>query len=251
MKVECHIVAWNESETIALTIKHYQKFCDRIVLHDNYSDDATRDIAMSMGCDVRLFGKPGVLDDREYTNLKNNVWKGSDADWVIIVDADEVLDIVRHELDVAHQNGFTLLKTTGWQVVSHDFPRENWFEVTNGFWYDQYSKKCCFNPKEITEINYVHGCHVANPKGRISITRGGFVLFHYRNVGGPQRLVDRHAMYRKRMSDWNIRWKAGGHYLYDDEQRIREWSEQYERSKPFALHGGVSYSPDTQSQKKD
>lgn len=253
MLIEAYILCWNEEDTLHLTLKHYKKFCDRIILLDNFSTDSSRDIALNFGCEVRLFGKEGVLDDREYTKIKNSVWKGSDADWVIVVDADEILELPYHttsRLHYAANLGYTIIKPQGWQVVSNDVPRESWDEITTGFEYDQYSKLCCFRPKEIEEINYVHGCHVANPSGNVKIMNQG-ILFHYRNVGGVDRLIKRHAMYRDRMSDWNIRWKAGGHYLYEDEQRIKEWNEAYDRSKPYYLHGGGLLSQDTQNQKTD
>lgn len=174
-------------------------------------------------------------------NLKNSCWKGSDADWVIVVDTDEILALrddgeeKNHLLSLKIQ-GYTVVRPKGWQVVSHDVPRETWLEIKNGFEYDQYSKLCCFNPKAIKEINYIHGCHVANPVGQVNIAEDG-VLFHYRNVGGPERLIERHRLYRERMSDWNIRWKAGGHYLHDDAQRKKEWLEQYNRSREYSPPG--------------
>lgn len=239
MKVEAYIMAWNEAETIHLTIKHYQKFCDKIFLYDNFSTDNTREIAESMGCEVKLFGIKGVLDDREYTKLKNSVWKGSDADWVIVVDADEILWHPQMEVYLIDNKrwGNTICPTFGWQVVSHGLPRETWEEITTGFHYDNYSKMCIFNPKEIKEIGYIHGAHVAEPKGNVKFSDERLTLFHYRNIGGPERLVKRHAMYRERMSDWNKRWNAGGHYLYEDSQRRKEWEEQHARSVEFSLHG--------------
>lgn len=54
MKIEAHIIAWNENETIHLTIKHYQQFCSKIIIYDNYSTDNTRSICESMGCEVKL-----------------------------------------------------------------------------------------------------------------------------------------------------------------------------------------------------
>jgi len=251
MKGHAYIMAWNEAETIALTIKHYQQFCDKVILLDNFSDDNTREIAEQMGAEVRLFGIKGVLDDREYTKIKNNVWKESDADWVIVVDADEIFfPYGKYAFQLLSYSGFTIIKPQGWQVVSRDMPKENWLEITNGFAYDQYSKLCCFNPKEIQEINYVHGCHVAKPVGNVKIAEVG-TLFHYRNVGGPERLVKRHALYRDRMSDWNKRWNAGGHYLYEDQQRRKEWEEQFNGSRPFASLGTGFYLPDTPSPKND
>lgn len=232
MFVEAHIIAWNESETIHLTIKHYKQFCKRIIIYDNFSTDDTRYIAESMGCEVRLFGRQGVLDDREYTKLKNNCWRDSDADYVIIVDADEILMPPNRYHDPC-----TIYRTYGWNVFSLDVPREKWGEIKTGFHDQNYSKLCCFDPKRINGINYVHGCHVAKPEGDVRYSEEVLTLFHYRNVGGPERLVRRHALYRERMSDWNIRWKAGGHYLYEDSQRRKEWQEQYEKSVEFYSHG--------------
>jgi glycosyltransferase involved in cell wall biosynthesis len=233
MKVEVHIVAWNEAETIALTIKHYKEFSDNIIIHDNHSDDDTVKISLAMGCQVRVFGTKGVLDDRDYTNLKNNCWKGSTADWVILVDADEILDVNRGMLAAATLGKSTIFKTYGWNVFIHNVPRESWVDFTDGFHDDNYSKWCIFDPKAIKEINYVHGCHVAKPKGDLRWAYKTLTLFHYRNVGGPDRLVKRHAEYRKRLSAWNIQWKAGDHYNYDDERRIREWEEQYAKSTEY------------------
>jgi glycosyltransferase involved in cell wall biosynthesis len=244
MKVEAYIIAWNESETIHLTVNHYKQFCQTVKIFDNYSDDGTPEICRAMGCEVQSFGIPGVLDDREYTKLKNNCWKGSDADWVIVVDADEI--IVPRDLNdqmkyvLLRNKGFSKLQACGWQVMSQDVPRENWLEQTNGFWYENYDKIVCFEPKSLKEIGYIHGCHQARPKSKgADITiKGAITLMHYRNVGGAQRLIDRHALYRKRLSDWNIRFKAGDHYNHDDERRIREWNEQFLKSKEYSPHGG-------------
>lgn len=229
MVCEAYIIAWNESETIHLTIKHYQQFCSRIILYDNYSDDGTPEIAKSMGCEVKSFGIHGVLDDREYTKLKNNCWKGSKADWVIVVDADEIYcppDL--WNIDV------TIYRTFGWNVYSHDIPKDNWLEITTGFHDPNYSKLCCFQPSKIKEIGYVHGCHIAKPVGDISYSNGAFPLLHYRNVGGPERLVKRHALYRPRMSEWNKRWRCGHHYEQSDEQRRSEWERLYKSSVNFS-----------------
>jgi len=241
MIVEAYIIAWNEAETIHLTIKHYQKFCTSIKIFDNYSDDGTPDICRSMGCNVQSFGIPGVLDDREYTKLKNNCWKKSEADFVFVVDADEIFYFYgennRLRLSLLKIYGYSIIKPQGWQVIDHFVPRETWVEATRGYRDDNYSKLCCFDPKAIKEINYVHGCHVAKPVGKIQLAEVG-MLFHYRNIGGPQRLIERHKLYRSRMSDWNKRWNAGIHYTYEDERRLKEWNEQYEKSVEYSPLGG-------------
>ena len=91
MICEAFIITWNEEEIINLTLSHYERFCDKITIYDNYSTDNTCSIAESRGHDVVKFGNEGVLDDREYIKIKNHCYKQSEAKWVIVVDCDEIL----------------------------------------------------------------------------------------------------------------------------------------------------------------
>lgn len=209
MKIEAFIIAFNEAETIHLTIKHYQKFCDRITIFDNFSTDRTRDIALQLGCDVRLFGIEGVLSDQEYLNVKNHCWKRSDADWVIVCDADEILVTDRNEL--ATIDG-TIIRTSGWNIFSEKVPRETWLEIQTGVPDSNYSKSIIFNPKKLIEIGYVYGCHQAKPTGNVVYSQREIPLFHYKHIGGADRLVKRHALYESRRSEHNRKWKLGHQY---------------------------------------
>jgi len=231
MKIEAFILAYNEAETIGLTIKHYQQFCERVVIFDNFSTDETRDIALSMGCDVRLFGVKGVLSDKEYLKVKNHCWKQSKADWVIVCDADEIL--WHPDLTSVLLEDCTIMTTYGWNVYSEDVPRENWLEITTGVPDCNYSKLVCFNPKAIQEINYVYGCHLANPKGNIQYSNTEYPLFHYKHIGGAKRVADRHALYAQRMSENNKRWKLGYQYLEPREQTIKYFNENLSKAVPY------------------
>lgn len=234
--IEAHIIAFNEAETIHFTIQHYQAFCSKIVLWDNHSTDNTREIAKSMHCVVKTFGMEGELSDRAYLDLKNSCWKKSHPghdrrDWVIIVDADEIL-----HGGIPETNG-TIFKTRGWNVFSLLMPETHWLEITHGLPDENYSKTVIFDPKAITDINYRIGCHVSSPRGNVQWADETLTLFHYRNVGGPGRLIERHNLYRPRMSQENIIRNWGHHYLASDEERMKEWKEKYERSRPFSRDG--------------
>lgn len=233
MVIEAYILAWNESETIHLTIKHYKQFCSRIIIYDNFSTDNTREIAEALGCEVRLFGIEGVLDDKEYLKVKNFCWKGSDADWVIVCDADEILMPPPY-----WSKEITIFETFGWSIFSNDVPRETWAEVTNGIPDSNYSKYVCFNPKAIKEINYVYGCHEAKPEGDIKTYSAiRLALFHYKHIGGAVRVANRHALYAQRMSAFNRKWKLG--YQYDEarEKTIKYFNECLAKSRPFSPDG--------------
>lgn len=239
MKIHAHILAFNESETIHLTIKHYQQFCNKITIYDNFSDDNTREICESMGCEIKLFGIKGVLDDKEYLKVKNNCWKNSNADWVIVCDADEILYF---NLSTFYPNRFeddsaTIFKTQGFNIFSNDLPKESWTEINTGIPDDKYSKLICFNPKAIKEINYVYGCHEAKPEGDVRYSEEVLPLLHYKHVGGAQRIADRHALYNSRLSDWNKRWKCGFQYSEPREQTIKYFNECLAKSRPYSQVG--------------
>ena len=169
MKIETFILTWNREDTIHLTVKYYQQL-GKVTVYDNFSDDATRTICENLGCDVRLFGSAGVLDDGVYLDIKNHCWKNSTCDWVIVVDDDEILyslDLV-DDLSNAVKRGFTIIRPQGFGIFSEKMPKEDWTEILTGVDDNNYSKLCCFSPK-IRDINYVYGCHEAHPKGDIRI----------------------------------------------------------------------------------
>lgn len=247
MNVEAYIIAFNEAETIHLTIKHYQQFCSRIVIFDNFSTDDTREIALSMGCDVRLFGQKGVLSDKEYLKVKNHCWKQSKADLVIVCDSDEIL--WHPNIQEALEEDCTIFTTYGWNVYSHDVPRETFHEITTGYFDGNYSKSVIFKPT-LKEIDFRYGCHVATPKGDVRFSKEVLTLFHYRNIGGFERLSKRHELYRQRLSEHNRQIKLGIHYTYPESQRKSEWESHLNGSGEY-VPPGISYcSPQIQNLKK-
>lgn len=233
MKIEAHILAWNEQDIIGLVIKHYQKFCDKIVIHDNHSKDKTRKIAESMGCEVRPFGNK-FFDDQENMNLKNNCWKDSDADWVIVCDCDEVLFCMptteRRICEIEQQKGTTIFRTQGWQIMSDEMPKEGLLEITNGYEFNNYSKSIIFNPKAITEINYNPGAHRCNPVGDVVWSDEILYVLHYKHIGGVERTIKRYKEYQPRMSQMNIKKGWGVHYGRSENSLREEWNERMAKS---------------------
>jgi glycosyltransferase involved in cell wall biosynthesis len=233
MTIEAYVLAFNEEATIALTIKHYQQFCDRIIIFDNFSTDSTREIAESLGCEIRPFGIAGVLDDKEYLKVKNNCWKGSNADWVIVCDADEILWHKDLRMLLFDEPNGTIFRTEGWNVFSNDMPANNWLEITTGLPDRKYSKQIIFDPKAIKEIGYVYGCHENNPKGEVIYSQETLTLFHYKHVGGANRVADRHALYAERLSDWNKRYRCGFQYLEPRNKTIEYFNQHLAKSVKF------------------
>jgi len=236
MRVEVYAVCYNEEETIKFFIKHYS-WAWRIFIFDNHSTDNSRKIASSMGAIVRTFGNKN-LDDREYLKIKNEMYKGSKADYVIMCDLDEYLyhpTIVQHLIRLKRE-GVTMPRVTGYNVYSNDMPRNNMLEIQTGYRYPNFDKQAIFDPK--VNINYIFGCHKNKATGHI--VRGGDIkLLHYRCIGGVQRMIDRHRAYAERMCDFNRRRNLGGHYFRKAETLKKEWSENMNKSKKLLFLSNV------------
>lgn len=250
MRIEAYILTWNESDIIELVIKHYQKFCDQITILDNFSTDDTRDIAERMGCTVKTFGTL-FFDDAENMKIKNECWKGSQADWVIVCDCDEVLvcefeDYTYYPENVRRYDVYdlkdfirfiepsaTIFQTQGWQIMSDSMPITDLLEITNGYHFSNYSKNIIFNPKAIKEINYNPGAHRIDPVGNVVYSEETLYVLHYKHIGGVDRTIKRYAQYRKRLSKNNLKKGWGIHYNRSVSSLKAEWSERIAKSKPL------------------
>lgn len=238
MTIEVYLHCWNEMTILPLVIKHYQKFCDKIILMDHYSDDGSKEYALKQGCEVRNFGIPGEHDDDKLRDSKNNCWKNSQADWVIVCDCDEVLFLkfgdIRKLLWAPSQPPMpTIWKTQGWDIYSDNIPKDDLLEITTGWPFNNYSKNIIFSPKHIKEINYDHGAHICRPIGNVIWSEETLYVLHYKNIGGVQRLLKRNKKIAKRMSRNNRRKGYGCHYMLWPQEVINEWNEKYKIVKPL------------------
>lgn len=242
MKIHAFILTWNEQDIVGLVIKHYQKFCDKVTILDNHSSDHTATIAKDLGCEVQKFGNK-FFDDAENMKIKNECWKGCDADWVIVCDCDEVLfagyddncrsiNSERFCIGMERFNS-TIIKTQGWQIMSEQMPKDDLLEITNGYPFDNYSKNIIFNPKAISEINYNPGAHRCNPVGNVVWSEETLYVLHYKHIGGVERTIKRYKEYSKRMSKNNRKNGWGIHYNQSPARLRQEWEERMIKSKPL------------------
>jgi len=104
-------------------------------------------------------------------NFKNNVWKDSKADYVIIIDCDEFIEIVPNKLI-----NCTIVKSEGYDMLGYGIYTP--LDIKNGIRHTPEDKTCVFSPKDITDINYEVGAHTCNPIGNIIYLNEPFKLFH-------------------------------------------------------------------------
>lgn len=196
--VDVFAVCWNEEKILPFFLEHYS-FARKITLYDNHSTDKTVEIARTYkNVEVVTYDSGDECRDDIYLKIKNNCWKWSNADWVIVCDVDEFFT---GNLDAVSA---TIVVPEGYNLIHKTFPQKL-SEVTHG-WRDlRYDKPCVFRPDQIREINFTVGCHVANPEGVINMCSGPDLrLLHYRFLGVEETL-QRNQLRGGRISEWNKR----------------------------------------------
>ncbi|WP_207632814.1 glycosyltransferase family 2 protein [Foetidibacter luteolus] len=217
MKIDIFTFAHNEELTLPITVAFYRKkFRDcNIIVYDNESTDNTVALARQLGCEVRPFITHGTYDDKALANLKNTCWKSSNADWVIVCDMDELVDV--REEDLRDTNA-TIITTIMCNVIS----------LIHGRFYPNNKDKIrLFKRCAIREINWEVGCHnehIVPNEGFEVIKSGGFTCYHIKWLSF-QYVVERHKAFAKRLSAQNIRNRWSYHWRWTTRQHKREYNE--------------------------
>jgi glycosyltransferase involved in cell wall biosynthesis len=227
MRIDTHAVCYNEEKILPYFLRHYLQY-GKVFLYDNYSTDNSVKIAQEAGATVIPYDSDGKLNDLKYIEIKNNCWKGSDADWVIVGDCDE---FVYHK-DLAkylENSTFTAYEPTWYEMFSEEFPTTDgqiYDVVKQG--YEAWPKFNLFKPKEFTEINYEIGCHLCKPEGNniLNYAASEIVTLHMRHLG-KQYIIDRNGMYAKRLSDVNIQNKWGWHLAQTPEEISEGFDKEF------------------------
>lgn len=224
--ITIYTIAWNEEQMIKHFVRHYVACFPeaKIVVYSNESTDRTNEIAEENCCEVRIFKTGNTLSDRTYLDIKNEVWKEKKG-WVLIADVDEHLYINARMLREQEAQGVTIIRGEGYNMVSDDDKKLYCpFDIHRGIRATSYDKLYCFDARAITDINYLYGCHRANPQGRIKYNTQRFIARHYKYYNLPY-ILNRHAIFASRMSEHNRKLGLGCHYLYTPDVITKEFNE--------------------------
>jgi glycosyltransferase involved in cell wall biosynthesis len=194
-------------------VKWYRfRFADcRIIVADDESNDNTKQVALTLGCEVidHQISVQGKYSEASLLHSKNNIWKESLTDWVIVCDPDEFLDINSCDLNDNH----TIIQGIGYDMVNVNNTPEL-CSIRHGVRAAQYDKVLCFNKRHISEINYMMGCHAASPIGNVIFSHKRPYMLHMRYVN-VDALVDKYKLYSSRLSQadidsgWSVHYHAG------------------------------------------
>jgi hypothetical protein len=218
MSIDVFAICYNEEVLLPYFIKHYQSMGANITIYDNYSTDNSVAIIKQAGCTYIPYDSNNQIRDDLYLSIKNECWKKSKADFVIVCDIDEFLEV---DFDTSK---YTIINTQGYDMLGIPPSR---FGVKN----DMYSKHIMFRPSEFKQIGYSFGCHKCAPEGNISGSKETANLLHYKYIS-EEHVYSRHLLYQSRLSDINKKYGWGIEYQTPEEEKIQtKFSELTIKSK--------------------
>jgi len=234
MTIDVYSICYNESKFINLFLTHYAQFVNNIIIYDNYStDDTCNKILKFDKCATQIikYDTKNQIRDDIYLEIKNNCWKNSSADFVIVCDLDELL-YHPQLLSFLKNTDYNLFKPVGYNMVSDFFPSDD-IQVTEQIKtgaLDKWSNKCVlFKPNETHEINYQMGCHSCNPISKTNLklydstqNNSQLKLLHYKNLTFKYRF-EKHNAYQVRLSEFNKQNCFGYHYSENYDIQYNEY----------------------------
>ncbi len=190
LRIVVLIFCWNEEALLPYTLRHYERFVDKIVVFDNNSTDSSRDVVLRYAEQQRLFhggvdvelkiiDSQGSYPQELLDSWRRYKWKSETQgkfDWVILADADEFVqyDVCSGPSGIRaflrnHADRADVIAPVGFDMYFDKFP---FYNVRNSPYllteaavkgvmttsiesknYPTYSKPC------IIQVNKVHPLH--------------------------------------------------------------------------------------------
>ncbi len=233
-KIDMHVLCWNEEKIIPYFLNHYENLVSNIFVYDNKSNDnGTKILKKHPKVTIIPYDTNDQIRDDAYLQIKNNAWKNSigKADIVIVCDMDEFLysDDLKKSIIDFYESDATLIKPTGYDMIVNEFEFNYNDKLTNlvktGYKNNLFDKMVMFKTKDITEINYNGGCHVAAPRGpKVKLFENNFLLLHYKRLG-LKYFLNKMSSYRKRLSEFNKKYKLGYEYEFNNDKHIEDFND--------------------------
>lgn len=243
MIFDAYTFCWNEEIRLPYFLRQWSPIARRIIVYDNGSNDRSKQIALSFPnvvWDTVTYGG-NKINEIKLRYIKNNCWRQSrDADLCFVGDLDEFMyhPVGMHNfLFEAYQNGFTVFKSFGYQMVSKALPvHEGMIYDNEDFKYgvkipkERFDKCTIFSPKKIVHINYSFGAHYCNPTGKVKMFRHkDYKLLHYKLIS-KNYYVSRLSKCSERLNHKSRSIGVGVHYDVSTEKSKSYFERNFKKS---------------------
>jgi len=222
INIDLFLLCYNEERMIIHTLNYYSKFCEKITIYDNFSTDNSLDLieANFPNVEIKTFDTNGEHREDIMMEIRNNCWKNSTADYVIVCDMDEFLyaENLFEKLHHIKTQNIAIPVIIGYNMISDNFPTDYRTDITEqikvGCRDRMFDKNIIFSPKSVKEINYGPGSHQCFPSFKKHPHVDNLCelkLLHYKYLN-KEYIAKRHINYADRMSDVNKQNKYGVEY---------------------------------------
>ena len=220
MRVEVHVLRYGDAWLVPYVIKHYATYATRLIIHDAGPKD-TFGVSEGGFVEVRPWSLGPEVNDLKYAELRNECWKGTDADWVIVADLDEFIyfpEGADKSLGAYTRMGAAVIRPHGFEMFSETYP------TTSGQIYDEvkmgapddkwYAKPILFSPKLVSETRLGLGSHESDPvlhdERRFHVgpkwpfAKPPCWLLHFHHIGPKQDIAAKFDATKSRMCKENL-----------------------------------------------
>jgi glycosyltransferase involved in cell wall biosynthesis len=217
-----YLLCYNEEVLLPNTLLHYKaRFPNaKYIIIDNESTDRSRDIAIEAGCEIMTWKTDNIANIIKNTELKNNVWKSTPTDWVIIADMDEWIEFTEEDLETEDKLGTTIVQFRAIQIVAESnsltLDDLDLHSLKHGYYDIWFNKHVCFKRSQIEEINFTRGAHKSNPfpKDKVKYSKKVYPFKHMNFLGFPWYEAKMKARYAR--THYNRSLRTSGHYTNND-----------------------------------
>lgn len=237
MKLEVHILSHDGEHMLEWALRHYRSLGRydyvRIIVHDGGPNHTQQHIIALYDAQWLPWDTAGELNDELARHLKNTCWKGTDADWVIVVDADELIYFPEGiaTLDRFEAMGACVIKPQGFEMFSDEWHEAHFVDEPSGYSFGRegqiydwvkdgapddkwYSKPVLFSARRVAESGLGIGAHESRPilkSGRSVFVNKDWpkakppvYLLHFHQIGPIERVAARYDATRERLSAVNV-----------------------------------------------
>jgi len=165
-------------DMLSLFLDHYNtNFPGCIInVYNNSASEKSLKILKDSGCNVLSFSNyDKYVNEDKYTKMKSEAWKSSNADWIIVCDIDELIQINQEEL--SKLDGVDVVQFKGYHMIDKDSTKDL-RQIKHGYPDKLYNKVCLFR-QNIDYIKFNQGCHVAAVPKKCNISKLKYNLYHY------------------------------------------------------------------------
>ncbi|MBE7412577.1 MAG: glycosyltransferase family 2 protein [Leptospiraceae bacterium] len=181
MPISACIITLNEEDILESCLKSLD-FVDEIIIVDSHSTDRTLEIAK------KYKAKTFLRKFDNYVNQKNYCLKKASHDWVLALDADEVVSQkLKQEILLLKENIFS--KYDAFYLPRLSFYLGQW--IYHGGWYPNYQIRLFKKSISKFEGQLVHEKVITT--GKLSYLKNSLLHYSYKNISDHLKFIDKYS----------------------------------------------------------